>query len=228
VMAALLLALTGFAFLDSLNVLNVGVVSAVVYDSRLSRRSPIPGGLSFIAGMFAVTTSFGLCTVLGLSVLTHLIDFKITPAIRYRGELLLGLVLICLAYFPLTAEASAPGWAMAAMRQRPWLLGFVGIAVGLGQAPTAVPYLTGLAMLAALNPRPQIWPVIVILYCTIALLPPLLVLVLSTRRTKRAQRIQRRLVRALTRYGPISVRILFLVVGVALVADALIHESTLW
>jgi cytochrome c biogenesis protein CcdA len=227
-MAALLLALTGFAFLDSLNVLNVGVVSAVVYDSRLSRRSPIPGGLSFIAGMFAVTTSFGLCTVLGLSVLTHLTDFKITPAIRYRGELLLGLVLICLAYFPLTAETSAPGWAMAAMRQRPWLLGFVGIAVGLGQAPTAVPYLTGLAMLAALNPRPQIWPVIVILYCTIALLPPLLVLVLSTRRTKRAQRIQRRLVRALTRYGPISVRILFLVVGVALAADALIHESTLW
>lgn len=227
-MTALVLALAGLAMLDSVNVLNLGVVSAVVYDSRLSRKSPIVGGLSFIAGVFAVATTFGLCMVLGLSLLTDLLDFKITPALRFRGELLVGLVLICLAYFPLVAQTSAPGWALTAMRQRPWLLGFVGLAVGLGQAPTAVPYLTGLAMLAAMSPRPEIWPVVVIGYCTIALLPPLFVLGLSTRRTKRAQRIQRWLVRSITRYGPISVRILFLVAGVALVVDALIHHSALW
>lgn len=213
--------------LDSANVLNIGVVSAVVYDSRLGRRSAIPGGLSFVAGVFAVTTTFGLAMVLGLSFLTDVLDFKITPAIRFRGELLLGVVLICMAYFPLVAQTSAPGWALTAMRQRPWLLGFVGLAVGLGQAPTAVPYLTGLAMLAALDPRPQLWPLIVIAYCTIALLPSLLVVGLSTRRTKRAQRIQRRLVRVITRYGPMSVRILFLVVGSALVVDALIHYKAL-
>jgi cytochrome c biogenesis protein CcdA len=222
-MAALVLAL-----LDSLNVLNVGVVSAVVYDSRLSRRSPIPGGLSFIAGVFAVTTTFGLCTVVGLGILTDLTNVEITPGIRYRGELLLGLVLICLAYFPLVAQTSAPGWALAAMRQRPWMLGFVGLAVGTGQAPTAMPYLTGLAMIAALNPRPPIWPVMVIVYCALALVPSLLVLALSTRRSTRARRIQRWLVRVLTRYGPISVRILFLVGGVALVTDALLHHSALW
>jgi hypothetical protein len=34
-------------------------------------------------------------------------------------------------------------------------------------------------------------------------------------------------VRGITRYGPTSVRILFLVAGVALVADALIHHSAL-
>jgi cytochrome c biogenesis protein CcdA len=220
-MVALVLALAGFAFLDSLNVLNVGVVSAVVYDGRLSRRSAVPGGLSFIAGVFVVTTTFGLCTVLGLSFLTNLVHFQITPAIRYRGELVLGVALIGLAYFPLVAQT--PGWAMAAMRQRPWVLGFVGLAVGLGQAPTAAPYITGLAMIAALHPRPPIWPVIVIVYCAIALLWPLLILALSTRRTSRAQRVQRWLVRVLTRYGPMSVRILFLVVGVALVSDALIH-----
>jgi cytochrome c biogenesis protein CcdA len=227
-MAALVLALTGLAFLDSVNVLNVGVVSAVVYDSSLSRRSPIPGGLSFIAGVFAVTTTFGLCTVVGLSILTDLTNFEITPGIRYRGELLLGLVLVCLAYFPLVAQTSAPGWALAAMRQRPWMLGFVGLAVGTGQAPTAVPYLTGLAMIAALNPRPPIWPMMVIVYCALALVPSLLVLALSTRRSTRARRIQRWLVRVLTRYGPISVRILFLVGGVALVTDALLHHSALW
>lgn len=227
-MAALALALTGLAFLDSLNVLNIGVVSAVVYDSRLSRRSAMPGGLSFIAGVFAVTTTFGLCTVIGLSFLTDLINFEITPATRYRGELLLGLVLICLAFFPLVAQTSAPGWAMATMRQRPWLLGFVGLAVGLGQAPTAVPYLTGLAMVAALDPRPPIWPLLVIVYCAIALLPSALVLALSASRSKRALRAQRWLVRTLTRYGPIGVRILFLVAGVALVADVLINYSTLW
>jgi cytochrome c biogenesis protein CcdA len=214
--------------LDSANVLNIGVVSAVVYDSRLGRRSALPGGLSFVAGVFAVTVTFGLCVVLGLSFLTDVLDFKITPALRFRGELLLGVVLICLAYFPLVAQTSAPGWALTAMRQRPWLLGFVGLAVGLGQAPTAVPYLTGLAMLAALDPRPQLWPLIVIAYCTIALLPSLLLVGLSTRRTKRAQRIQRSLVRVITRYGPMSVRILFLVAGSALIVDALIHHSALW
>jgi hypothetical protein len=48
------------------------------------------------------------------------------------------------------------------------------------------------------------------------------------RRTVRAARIQRALVRALTRYGPLSVRLLFLVFGVGLVADALVNHSALW
>ena len=219
-MAALVLALAGFALIDSMNVLNVGVVSAVIFDSRLRRRSPIPSALSFIAGVFTVTTTFGLCTVLGLDFLASLVDFHITAAIRIRGELLLGGVLICLAFFPLTAQSSAPGWAMAAMRERPWLLGFLGLAVGIGQVSTSVPYLTGLAMLS--------WPLIVITYCAVVLLPPLLILALSTRRTPRAVRIHRRLVRVVTQYGPISVRILFLVFGVGLVTNALIHYKALW
>jgi hypothetical protein len=99
--------------------------------------------LSYIAGVFAVTTTFGLCTVVGLGILSDLTHFEITPAVRYRGQLLLGLVLIGLAYFPLVAQTSAPGWALTAMRQRPWVLGLVGLAVGMGQAPTAIPYLTG-------------------------------------------------------------------------------------
>lgn len=227
-MGAVVLALAGLALLDSLNVLNVGVVSAIIFDSRLSRRSPIPGAVSFIAGVFAVTTTFGLCTVLGLSFVTHLVGFRVTPAIRFRGELLLGAVLTSLAFFPLTAQSSAPGWALAAMRQRPWLLGLLGLAVGSGQAPTAVPYLTGLAMLAALHPRPPLWPLTIYVYWAIALSPPMLILALSMRRTMRAKRIQRTLVRTLTRYGPISVRLLFLVFGIGLVADALVNHSALW
>jgi cytochrome c biogenesis protein CcdA len=226
-MGALVLALAGLACLDSLNVLNVGVVSAVIYDSRLNRRSPVPGSLSFIAGVFAVMTSFGLLTVLGLNFVAGFVDFRITPAVRYWGELLVGAVLIGLAYLPLRAQSSAPGWAMAPTRQRPWLLGFVGVAVGLGQAPTAVPYLTGLAMLSALHPRPAIWPLMVIAYWVIALSPLLTILALSTRRTARARHLQRWIVRVLTRYGPITVRIIFLVVGVGLVVDALMHYSAL-
>ncbi|OBK67764.1 GAP family protein [Mycobacterium sp. 1165178.9] len=227
-MAALALALAGLAFLDSLNVLNLGVVSAVIFDSRLGRRSPLPGALSYIAGVFAVTTTFGVCTVLGIGFITDVLDFHLTPAIRFRGELLLGIVLIGLAYFPLTAQSSAPGWALAAMRQRPWLLGFLGLAVGSGQAPTAVPYLTGLAMIAALHPRPPLWPLVVIAYWAIALSPPLLILILSMRKTMRAKRIQRAIVRGLTRYGPMSVRLLFLVFGTGLIADALVNHSALW
>lgn len=227
-MVALIFALVGLALLDSLNVLNVGVVSAVIFDSRLSRRSPVPGALSYVAGVFTITTTFGVCTVLGLGALTTLLDFHMTPAIRFRGELVLGIVLACVAYFPLTAQSSAPGWALAVMRQRPWLLGFLGLAVGTGQAPTAVPYLTGLAMLAAVHPRPPLWPLLIVSYWMVALAPPLLILALSMRRTIRANRIQRRLVRALTRYGPLSVRLLFLVFGVGLVADALVNHSALW
>ncbi len=223
-----MLALAGLAILDSLNVLNVGVVSAVIFDSRLRRRSPVPGALSYIAGVFAVTTTFGVCTVLGLSFLTTVVDFHLTPTIRFRGELILGMVLISLAFFPLTAQSSAPGWALAAMRERPWLLGFLGLAVGMGQAPTAVPSLTGLAMLAALHPRPPVWPLLIIAYWVIALSPPLTILALSMKRSVRARRIQRTLVRALTRYGPMSVRLLFLVFGVGLVADALVNHSALW
>ena len=227
-MVTLLLGLVGLAMLDSLNVLNVGVVSAVIYDSRLNRRSPVPGSLSYIAGVFAVMTTFGLLTVLGLHFLADFTDFRITPALRYWGELLIGAVLIGVAYVPLTAQSAAPGWAMTAPRQRPWLLGFVGIAVGMGQAPTAVPYLTGLAMLSALHPRPAIWPLLIAGYWAIALTPLLVILTLSTRKTARAKRIQRRIVRVLTRYGPITVRTIFLVAGVGLVAHALMHHSALW
>jgi cytochrome c biogenesis protein CcdA len=114
------------------------------------------------------------------------------------------------------------------MRERPWLLGFLGLAVGTGQAPTAVPYLTGLAMIAALHPRPPMWPAIVASYWVIALSPPLLILVLSLRRSVRARRFQHRLIRVLTRYGPMSVRLLFLVFGVGLVTDAFVNHSALW
>ncbi|MCV7432801.1 GAP family protein [Mycolicibacterium bacteremicum] len=226
-MTGLLLALLGLAFLDSLSVLNIGVVSAVVYGSRLNRQSALPGGLSFIAGVFAVTTTFGMCFVLGLDLLTDVTEFEITPGIRYWGELGLGIGLIVLAFFPLVAQSTAPGWALAALKQRPWLLGFVGLAVGLGQAPTAVPYLAGLAMIATRQPLPTGWPLLVLAYCAIALVPCMLVLALSTSRSKRADRLQRAVVRTLTRYGPIGVRVLFVVAGVALVADALIHRRVL-
>ena len=226
-MGAVVLALAGLAFLDSLNVLNVGVVSAVICDGQLSRRSPVPGSLGFMAGVFTVMTTFGLLTVLGLHFLTDLANFRITPATRYWLELLGGGVLVGVAHFPLTAQSSAPGWAMAATRQRPWLLGCVGLAVGLGQATTAVPYLTGLALLSALHPRPAIWPLLVVSYCAITLWLLLVILGLSTRRTARARRLQRRIVRVLARYGAMTVRIIFLVVGVGLIADAIIHYNAL-
>lgn len=227
-MTALLLTLMGLAFLDSLSVLNIGVVSAVVYGSRLNRQSALPGGASFITGVYAVTTIFGLCTVLGLGLLTDLTNFNLTPAVRYLGEIVLGLVLIVVAFFPLSAQTTAPGWAIAAMRQRPWMLGFVGAAVGIGQAPTAVPYLAALAMIAALHPRPPVWPLLVLTYWAIALAPCMVVLGLSTSRSKRADRAQRWLVRTLNRYGPIGVRMLFLVAGVAMFADAAVHRSRWW
>jgi cytochrome c biogenesis protein CcdA len=227
-MLGLLLPLLGFAFLDSLNVLNLGVTSAVVYDSRLSRRSALPGGLSFVAGVFAATTTFGLLTVLGISFLTDRVEFDVTPTIRYWGQLVLGLVLIAVAGLSGVARPAPPLWALNPTRRNPWLFAIVGIVIGLGQAATSVPYLTTLTMVSARNPLPTLWPVIVIAYCAVALLPSLLVLALSTHRTIRARRVQRNIVRVTTRYGPRTVRILFLGIGIALVVGALLNYRALW
>jgi cytochrome c biogenesis protein CcdA len=227
-MLALLLPLLGFALLDSLNVLNLGVTTAVVYDSRLSRRSALPAGLSFVAGVFTATTTFGVLTVLGLSFLTNRLDVDVTPTIRYWGQLAVGLVLITLAIVSSVAKPTPPLWALTVARRNPWLLGLVGLVIGFGQAPTAVPYLTALAMLSARDPLPSAWPMIVICYCALTLVPSLLVLALSTHKTIRARRVQRNFVRALTRYGPLAVRMLFLGIGIVLVAGALLNYHDLW
>ncbi|WP_406269883.1 GAP family protein [Nocardia sp. NBC_00881] len=226
-MPTLLLALAGLAFLDSLDVLLVGVTTVVVFDSRLSRRSPLVGGLSFLAGVFAVTTAFGLCTVLGIGFLTDLVDLEITPTVRYRCELGLGAVLIALASIRMTGRTSAPEWATP-MRRQPWALALIGVAIGIAQAPTAVPYLAGLAMLSARNPLPTLWPLIVVAYCALALLPPVVILAFAVRGTTRARRVYRKVVRVLAAYGPKSVRVLFVLFGAVLVCDAAIHYSSLW
>ncbi|WP_280252533.1 GAP family protein [Nocardia abscessus] len=225
-MSTLLLALAGFAFLDSLDLLLIGVTTAVVYDSRLSRRSPLVGGLSLLAGVFAVTTAFGICTILGIGFVTELIDFRITPAVRYWGELAAGVVLIALASIRMTG--TAPPRRATTLRRRPWMLAGVGVAIGIAQAPTAVPYLAGLAMISARNPLPTLWPLIVVAYCALALLPPLVILALAMRRTTGARRMYRNIVRIITTHGPTSVRILFAIFGVALLCDALVHYRNLW
>ncbi|MCC3328631.1 GAP family protein [Nocardia abscessus] len=225
-MSTLLLALAGFAFLDSLDLLLIGVTTAVVYDSRLSRRSPLVGGLSLLAGVFAVTTAFGICTILGIGFVTELIDFRITPAVRYWGELAAGVVLIVLASIRMTGTA-APRRANT-LRRRPWMLAGIGVAIGIAQAPTAVPYLAGLAMISARNPLPTLWPLIVVAYCALALLPPLVILALAMRRTTGARRMYRNIVRIITTHGPTSVRILFAIFGAALLCDAFVHYRSLW
>ena len=227
-MLGLLLPLLGFVFVDSLNVLVLGVTSAVVYDSRLGRRSAVPAGLSFLAGVFTATSTFGVLTVLGLSNLAGRVDVEVTPTVRYWAQLVLGLVLIALASFSGSAKPTPPAWALNLTRRNPWVFGIVGLAIGVGQASTSVPYLTSLALVSARHPLPAAWPVLLLGYCALALVPSLLVLALSTQRTIRARRVQRNIVRALTRFGPVTVRVLFLVIGVVLVGGALVNYRALW
>ncbi|MEU1983520.1 GAP family protein [Nocardia sp. NPDC019395] len=226
-MVALLFALAGLAFIDSLDLLLVGVTSAIVVDSKLGRKSPVPGGVSFIAGVFAVTTTFGLLAVLGIDFLTDLVDFELTPTIRAWGALGFGLALIVIACLPAGARAEPPPWTVT-FRRRPWLLGVLGVAIGLAQAPTALPYLAGLAMISARNPLPPLWPLIVVAYCALALVPPLVVLVLATRRSRAARRVYRKVLRVVTRYGPVSVRIIFVLLGIGLLTDVALHYEHLW
>jgi cytochrome c biogenesis protein CcdA len=228
-MPALLVPLAGFALIDSLNVLNLGVTTAVVYDSRLSRRSPLPAGLSFVAGVFTATASFGIAAVLGLTLLTSRVDVEVTPTVRYWGQLVLGAVLIAVAALSKPgAGPRPPAWALNAARRNPWLFAVVGLVVGLGQAATSVPFLTALAMISARHPLPAAWPLLIVAYCSIALVPAMVLLALSVRKTMRARRLQHRLIRLINRWAAPVVRVLFLVVGALLVGDALWHYDALW
>ncbi|MCW4354853.1 GAP family protein [Hoyosella sp. YIM 151337] len=224
-MTTLLLALMGLAFLDSLDVLLVGATAAIVYDARLARRSPVPGVSAFLLGVFVMTTAFGVLTVLGLSYLTELFDIAITPTVRYWVGLVVGLILIVVALLP-TSQRPPPDWAVR-LRRNPALLVGAGALIGMAQAPTAVPYLAGLAMLTAHQPLPAWWPFIIIAYCLVALIPPAVVLFLATRRSPAARRRYRSVVRVLTRYGPRTVRIIFIVAGAVLIIDALMHHQYL-
>lgn len=228
VMDSLLLALLGFALLDALDVLLVAITTAVVADSTLARRSPVVGGLSFLGGVFAVSVAFGVCVVLGLDFLIELLDFELTPTLRYWGELLIGLILIGVAALPVATTASTGDRWMRPLRRYPWLMGVFGFALGLAKVPTSVPYLAALTLLAAQRPLPVFWPAVVVVYCAIALLLPLLVLALALRKTPRARRVYRLLVRGVSRFGPPVVRVLFVVFGVILVVDALVHGAELW
>src|SRR5690625_2578198 len=221
-MLSLMMTLSGFALVESLNVLNLGVTSAVVYDSRLHRRSPLPGGLSFIAGLFAATVAVGIAVVLGVTFVTELTAVELSPAMRYRGELVLAVVLVCLACYPVSARKVS--LRFAGMRRRPWLLACAGATLGFGQAATDVMYLAALVMLSAYRPRLATWPLIVVAYCVIELLPPLFVLCLATRRTVTARRVQHGLVRVVTRYGPICARVLCLAAAVVMAADVFLHS----
>ncbi|MCZ4520386.1 GAP family protein [Rhodococcus ruber] len=224
-MVTLLLALVGFAILDSLDVLLIGVTAAIAVHSRTTRRSPFRAGLAFVGGVFTATTVFGILTVLGIDFVTDLFDFTITPTVRYRTELVVGSVLITLGMLR-TAERRPPAWASRAGSSIP-LVALTGLTIGLVQGPTAVPYLAGLTMLSTHAPRPQWWPAIVVVYCLIGLLPPILVLILASRKSRRSRRAFIATVRGLTRYGPPTVRVIFVVLGVASVADALIHARDL-
>lgn len=224
-MVTLLLALVGFAVLDSLDVLLIGITAAIAVHARTTRRSPFRAGLAFVGGVFTTTAAFGILTVLGIDFVTDLFDFTVTSTVRYRAELVVGLVLITLGAVS-TADRRPPPWASKAGASIP-VVALTGLTIGLVQGPTAVPYLAGLTMLSTHAPRPQWWPAIVVVYCMIGLLPPVLVLILASRNSRRSRRAFIATVRVLTRYGPPTVRVIFVVLGVALVADALIHASDL-
>ncbi|OZF46062.1 hypothetical protein CH293_21270 [Rhodococcus sp. 14-2470-1b] len=225
-MITLFAALTGFAILDSLDVLLIGLTAAIAYDARMRRRSPLRTGSAFLGGVFAATTAFGILAVLGIDFLSRIVDFELTLTVRYWGEAAVGATLIVLACVPRSSRPP-PAWT-ARFRASAPLLATTGFAIGIVQAPTAVPYLAGLAMISASDPLPAAWPVVIVLYCLLAPGIPAAVLALSMGRSPSARRRYRSVVRALTAYGPAAVRVVFAVIGSVLVIDALVHHTHLW
>ena len=167
--------------------------------------------------------------MLGLTFLTKRVDVEVTPTVRYWGQLILGLVLIArlarvdvgrTATTRVGVERRAP--QSVAVRHRR-----VGRRAGAGGHVGALPdragddlraqsVADGVArdrdrILRNAHWRRRCW-------CS----------ALSVRKTMRARRMQRRVVRVMTRFGPLVVRTLFLAIGLVLVADALWHYAELW
>jgi hypothetical protein len=220
-----LLQLSGLVVADSLNVFNIGAMWAIAHNARMKRRSPLPGGLSFIAGMYVFTAGYGLCMVVGLDALTRGLHVELTPEIRYRAELILGLVLLGIACLPLRRRQRSQNPRIGALlRSRPWLLGVVGVGVGATQAPFSLPYLTLLTALATRDPLPTMWTVVVLGYAAAVQVPPLLALAIASWRSPKALKVQLTVATAVAKYGRTVVRLLLAAVGLVLLTDAVAHH----
>jgi hypothetical protein len=221
-----LLQLSGLVIADSLNAFNIGAVWAIAHGARMKRRSPLPGGLAFIAGMYAFTACYGLGMVMGLDALTRSVHVDITPEFRYRAELVVGIALIGIACLPWRRRQRRTKPRMGALlRSRPWLLGVVGVGVGATQAPFSLPYLTLLTAIATRDPLPTVWPVVVLVYAAAVQVPPLLALALANWRSPKARRVQLAVAMAVTTYGRTALRILLAVVGSVLLYDAVANSA---
>lgn len=221
----LLLAFAGFACVDALNVLNLGTSTAIVYTSRLERRSALPGGLSFVVGLYSALLAFGVGTVVGVRYLVG--PEAISSSARYWAQLVIGIVLIAVASLTWFSNPGTPKVIRTIAERYPWLLVLVGLTLGCAEAATSAPYLSALAMLASHRPLPSGWVLMLMGYCLIAVAPSTFILVLSTRRTPGARRAQRTLVRTVSRYGPTAIRVIFLFLGTLFIANALAHASAL-
>lgn len=224
-MTAPLLGLGGLVFADSLNPFNIGAVWSITLNCRRTRRSPTPGALSYIAGLYVFTASYGLCMVLGLEAISHSVDFQITPGVRYPLELTLGALLIAAAWFLPNTRPVEKRRKPTPFPRQPRTLAVVGVGAAATQVPFSLPYLTLLGALSTADPVPAVWPVVILIYAAAVQVPPLLTLFLATRRAPWAHRLQRAAMAALSRHGRLAIRIALTVIGSVLLADAIIHHA---
>ena len=163
------------------------------------------------------------------TALTELNVVQLTPRMRYRGELLVGVVLVGVACYPSAAQRASPRWAFAAIRQRTWLLGCAGAVLGFGQAATDVMYLAALAMLER-PPSPAVALAAdrgcvlhhraIAARCWFSSWRP------GEQQEHGASNVAS--CASITRYGPTWVRAMCLAAGVALVVDSFLHNHNLW
>jgi cytochrome c biogenesis protein CcdA len=165
-----LLGLLALALLDSIN------PSAIVVTLYLLSQRRAPARVvAYVAAIFLTYLALGAMMMLGIDALL--------PALRTwtstrAGFIVQGLIGLAMLLYAIRAPATPkPGARVEPGATTYAALSLLGVTVTILELPTAVPYFGAVALLTSAGLTPAQWLLLLILYNTIFVLPPVALLV---------------------------------------------------
>ena len=167
--ASVLLSLLALAVLDSIN------PSAIVVTLYLLSRGSVTGEvLVYVGTIFVTYLTLGAALMLGIDALLVPLQTSADSRIGLIVQGLLGLALLVYAIRPPAARKPAAAGEPSARTYA--ALALLGVTVTTMELPTALPYFGAIALLTTADLTLPRWLPLLVLYNTIFVLPPLLLL----------------------------------------------------
>jgi len=224
-MSDLMLLLMSIALLDSTSLLPVAVLPMV---AMLAGKRPLLTSLAFLVGLFITYLAFGFLIALGLDAI---LDRVAGAFVRYWNNPdsldmgLEGIIGIALLFVSLRKGAGPRRGRKTTERSafNPWsafMLGLMMVAVGI---PGALPYFGAIDQILRAD-LSVTSAVVALLWYNVAFILPLLIIVLIGRLGgRRAAAFLERMQEWMDRWGGRTVRIVFALLGLILVADSVAY-----